>query len=259
MNDLESYFRQNDKRLIHKWIHYFEIYDRHFSRFRNKEVVILEIGVLHGGSLQMWKNYFGDKVKIFGIDIEPRCKELEEENINILIGSQSDRNFLREVKRQIPPIDILIDDGGHKMLQQIATYEELFDAVKDDGVYLCEDVHTSYGIKYGGGHKRRGSFIEYSKNFIDSLNAFHSQQKSLQVTGFTKSVDSVHYYDSIIVIEKRRREKPTHEMKGNFSFQDSIIPELGFFAKIKYEIKQEMLMWINMFLRYFKIRGFGWK
>ena len=97
MNDLEKYFHNNNNRLIHKWVHYFEIYERHFSRFRNKEIVIVEIGVFQGGSLQMWKNYFGDKAIIYGIDIDPRCKEFEEENIKILIGSQSDRNFLRTV------------------------------------------------------------------------------------------------------------------------------------------------------------------
>ena len=112
-SDLEKYFRNNTGRLIHKWNHYFDIYERHFNRFRNKEVVILEIGVSQGGSLQMWKNYFGGKAKIYGIDVNPSCKELEEENIKIFIGSQSDRKFLRGVKESIPKVDILIDDGGH--------------------------------------------------------------------------------------------------------------------------------------------------
>jgi len=117
ISGLEKYFRNNNKRLIHKWNHYFDIYERHFNRFRNKEIVILEIGVLQGGSLQMWKDYFGDKAKIFGIDIDPRCKELEEKNIKIFIGSQSDRKFLRKIKETIPLVDILIDDGGHYMDQ----------------------------------------------------------------------------------------------------------------------------------------------
>ena len=85
MNDLEAYFNANNKRLIHKFPHYFQVYERHFSRFRNKEVVIVEIGVSHGGSLQMWKDYFGGKAKIFGIDVDPRCKDFEEENIKIFI------------------------------------------------------------------------------------------------------------------------------------------------------------------------------
>ncbi len=218
MGDLEKYFKQNDKRLIHKWKHYFDIYERHFSRFRNKEIIILEIGVFQGGSLQMWKNYFGEKTRIYGIDIDPRCKQIEEDNITIFIGSQSDRKFLREIKKQLPRVDILIDDGGHTMDQQIVTFEELFDLVKDDGVYLCEDLHTSYWKSYGGGYKRRGSFIEYSKNFIDFINAYHSKQRSLKVSEFTKSVDSLHYYDSILVIEKTKREPPTDEMRGTPTF-----------------------------------------
>jgi len=214
MNNLEEYFKSNEKNSIHKWNHYFDIYDRHFSSFRNKEIVIVEVGVQNGGSLQMWKSYFGDRAKIYGIDIDPRCKEFEEENIEIFIGSQSDRKFLHKIKESIPQIDILIDDGGHTMIQQIATYEELFDHIKENGVYLCEDTHTSYWTDYGGGYKRRGTFIEYSKNFIDYLHAFHSKQGKFKVNSFTNTVDSIHYYDSVLVIEKRRKEKPTSEERG---------------------------------------------
>ena len=137
MNDLEQYFHKNDDRLIDKWSHYFDVYDQYFSKYRYKEIVILEIGVFQGGSLQMWKNYLGPKAKIYGIDINPNCKELEEENIKIFIGSQSDPDFLKKVKEQIPPIDILIDDGGHTMKQQIVSFEELFGHVKETGIYLC--------------------------------------------------------------------------------------------------------------------------
>src|SRR5688500_4073673 len=145
-NDLYQYFINNKDRLIHKWIHYFDIYDRHFSRFRNREIVVLEIGVFQGGSLQMWKNYFGKQARIYAIDIDPNCKKFEEENITIFIGSQSDRAFLNQIKKTIPPIDILIDDGGHTMQQQKTTFEELFTHVKDQGIYLVEDLHTSYGL-----------------------------------------------------------------------------------------------------------------
>ncbi|MFN0201556.1 MAG: class I SAM-dependent methyltransferase [Bacteroidia bacterium] len=258
MNELEKYFRQNDKRLIHKWMHYFEVYDRHFSRYRNKEVVILEIGVSQGGSLQMWKDYFGDKAKIYGIDVNPKCKELEEENIKIFIGSQSDRNFLREVKKQIPPIDIFIDDGGHTMQQQIVSYEELFDYVKEDGVYLCEDLHTSYWLKHGGGHKRMGTFIEYSKNFIDYLHAHHSTQSSLKVNDFTRSVDSIHYYDSIIVVEKRKRPAPHHEKTGVASFEwekPKSSPMMGMIKKVA-NVTLEV---VNKVLQFLRLGSIYWK
>ena len=220
MNDLEKYFWQNNNRQIQKWIHYFDIYERHFGRFRNKKITVLEIGVWWGGSLQMWKHYFGTKANIYGIDINPDCKSYEEENIKVLIGSQSDREFLRDVKKQIPPIDILIDDGGHSMEQQIVTFDELFGHVKENGVYVCEDSHTSYWEEYGGGLKKPGTFIEYSKDFIDRLHAYHSKDETFTVDEFTGSVDSVCYYDSMVMIEKKQRSKPYYEIRGNFSVEN---------------------------------------
>jgi hypothetical protein len=251
MNDLEKYFRENTNRGINKWTHYFDVYERHFSKYRNKEVVVLEIGVSQGGSLQMWKHYFGDKAKIYGIDINPLCKELEEEQISILIGSQQDRNFLRKVKSEIPPIDILIDDGGHTMKQQIVTFEEMFPHVKADGIYFCEDLHTSYWMSYGGGAKRHGTFIEYTKNFIDYLNAYHSSQ--IKVNNFTRSVDSIHYYDSIIVLEKSpRTECSKTEFTGRVSFEGD---------NKKSTVKKWLIFCfrvINHILRTFRIKGFSW-
>lgn len=258
MNDLEKYFRQNNQNLIHKWIHYFDVYDRYFCKFRDKEIVLLEIGVSQGGSLQMWKNYFGPKAKIYGIDIDPRCKELEENNIKIFIGSQSDRKFLREIMRTIPPVDILIDDGGHTMVQQRVTFEELFQHVKEEGVYLCEDLHTSYWLTHGGGYRRRGTFIEYSKKFIDHLNAYHSEQRALRVNNFTRTVDAIHYYDSMIVIEKRKKEKPYAERTGNKRFPDSAEPK-SFLSKVLKEIKRRSIGIINSILRTFRLGGFIWR
>jgi len=246
MNDLEKYFFENKGTLVHKWHHYFEIYDQYFHRFRNKPVVILEIGVFHGGSLLMWRDYFGDQAKIFGIDVNPRLKELEAENIKIFIGSQSDPKFLQSIKDQIPPIDILIDDGGHKMKQQIITFQEMFEKVQPDGIYICEDTQTSYQLGYGGGHKRMGTFIEYTKNFIDSLHAYHSEQGSLQVNSFTRSVRSIHYYDSMVVIEKGQHNQPIHSKKGvpRFEMETSVKPK---------SIALEMLYAINTVLRFFNL------
>jgi 23S rRNA U2552 (ribose-2'-O)-methylase RlmE/FtsJ len=214
MNDLRKYFDNNNDRIIHKWEHYFEIYDRHFSKYRNKEVVIVEIGVFQGGSLQMWKNYFGPQSKIYGIDIDPSCKKYEEENIEIFIGSQTDKKFLADLKNRIPKIDILIDDGGHTMHQIKTSFLELFDHVNDDGIYAIEDLHTSYWIDYGGGLKRKGSFNEFSKNIIDSIHAWHSRQSYFQMDKYTKTVHSMHYYDSITIVEKRIMKAPISLSSG---------------------------------------------
>lgn len=249
MNDLEAYFMQNKGRYLSKWMHYFDIYNRYFERFRGKEVTILEIGVFQGGSLQMWKNYFGDKAKIYGVDINPKCKELEEENIQIFIGSQSDRKFLKELKKSLPPLDILIDDGGHTMKQQTISHEELFDHIKDNGIYLCEDMHTSYWLQYGGGYKRRGTFIEYTKSLIDRLNAYHSEQHSLHADDFTKNVNSIHYYDSVIVIEKCKREMPRAESTGFYSFPPPLQTRSNR-KKAVYKSARAIVNIINLILRY---------
>jgi len=208
MNNLFNYAENNQHNLLNKYKHYFSIYDRHFSKFRNTEVNIVEFGVAHGGSLQMWKNYFGHKAKIYGIDIDPNCKQLEEDRISILIGDQGDKIFLRSLKKNIPRIDILIDDGGHEMEQQITTFEELFPHISSNGVYLCEDLHTSYMNKFGGGYKRKNTFVEYSKNIIDQINAWFSEEpESFRVTDLTRTVYSLHYYNSVLVIEKKPVQK----------------------------------------------------
>jgi hypothetical protein len=120
----------------------------------------------------------------------------------------------------IPRINILIDDGGHQMKQQITTYEELFPYIDEHGVYLCEDLHTSYWQGFGG-YKMDGTFIEYSKNFIDYINAWHSHTDLLKVTTFSKSVHSLHYYDSVLVIEKRPISKPVAVVSGITSIPEN--------------------------------------
>jgi len=219
--ELRTYFENNQGKRIAKWLHYFEVYERHLERFRGKPVNILEIGVNQGGSLQMWKHYFGEQAMIYGVDVKPRCKALEEERVKIFIGSQADRKFLREIKKEIPKMDILIDDGGHRMNQQIVTFEELFPHINDTGVYICEDLHTSYWPKYGGSYKAKNTFIEYSKNYIDQLNAWHTREPKLfQVDDFTRTAHSMHYYDSMLVIEKRPIKKPMVKKTGETIFPD---------------------------------------
>ncbi len=216
---LIDFFENKDHRLIHKWMHYFEIYERYFSKFRDKDISLLELGVLHGGSLQMWKNYFGKNSKIYGADIDPRCQELEEDNIKILFCDQEDRSSLRSITNTLPKFDIIIDDGGHTMLQQKLTFEELYSHVKDGGIYLCEDMHTSYWPgHFGGGYRNADTFMEYSKNLIDQLNAWYSKDSKLIVDEFTKNTFAMHFYDSILVIEKRPISQPVARMKGKPSF-----------------------------------------
>jgi hypothetical protein len=211
---LREFFEQDDHRLMHKWMHYFDIYESHFSKFRGKDIVLLEFGVLHGGSLQMWKEYFGSGSRIIGADINARCKALAENQIEIQLVDQDSKESLAKLADSLPPVDIVIDDGGHVMHQQNNTFEIFWLKLKNGGVYLCEDTHTSYWPAFGGGLYKDDTFIERSKKLIDRLHAWHFQDPHLSVDELTKSIGGIHFYDSVVVLDKRVVEPPSSRMKG---------------------------------------------
>jgi hypothetical protein len=215
VNPLRDYFLNNPGRLMTKWTGYFDVYHRHLQRFRGAPITVLEFGVYHGGSLQMWRNYFGPQARVVGVDIQPVCKNFEEEGIAIRIGDQEDRAFLRRLVAEFAPFDVVIEDGGHRMGQQVASFEEIFPRMSERGVYIAEDLHTSYWEEYGGGYQRPGTFIEYSKALIDRLNAWHTRTpEQLSVDDFTLQAGSMHFYDSMLVIERRPFEEPRKVRTG---------------------------------------------
>jgi hypothetical protein len=218
-NTLENFFHsRNKKLLITKWKHYFDIYDTYFKKFKGKNPTILEIGVYNGGSLEMWNNYFEGNCTIYGVDINENCKIvpkiLNANNIFIEIGDQGNVNFWNMFKQKVPKFDIIIDDGGHQMDQQITTFECMYEHVKDEGIYICEDMHTSYWAQDKGGLKKEGTFVEYTKNFIDLINAYHTRVDNIYKnpialsTEFRKNTKAIHYYDSVIVLERKYDDTP---------------------------------------------------
>jgi SAM-dependent methyltransferase len=190
-----------ERRVIHKWKHYFPIYERHFAPFVNRSVALLEIGCGDGGSLQMWKRYLGPHAQIVGIDIEPRCTEFEEDQIAVRIGSQDDPAFLDRVVKEFGPFDIAIDDGSHVQAHVAASFEHLYPGLTKNGVYLVEDLHTAYWPDFGGGLGKPGTFVETAKKLVDELNADH-QRDADAATGFTRTTHAICFYDSVIVFER---------------------------------------------------------
>lgn len=223
MQSLREIFEQHDGRLLNKWENYLEVYETFFSKYRGKDIVFLEIGVSHGGSLQMWRKFFGEKALLIGVDIDPNCKQFEEENTKIFIGSQEDETFLNDLKAQLPKLDILLDDGGHTMKQQITTFNVLFDHIKENGLYACEDLHTSYYKYFAGGYKKKSTFIEFSKNFIDNLHGWHKglSNKNKIFNHITKTVFGLHFYDSILIIEKRIMKEPKNLFIGKSHLKEA--------------------------------------
>lgn len=207
-NPLEVWFRANRGRAVYKWPHYFPVYHRHLARYRGTGVSVVEFGVSHGGSLAMWRDYFGPASRITGVDIDPRCAGLGGDGIDVVIGDQADRGFLAALAAQLGPFDVVIDDGGHSMTQQLVTFTQMWAAVRTGGTFITEDVHTSYWPDYGGGWHRPGTFIEHAKDLIDQINAWHSRDSALLPDEWTATVGGIHVYDSIIVFDKTQRTEP---------------------------------------------------
>lgn len=149
----------------------------------------------------MWKKYFGPHIRIVGIDIKPKCKKYEEDQVSVRIGDQSDPKFLSDLIEEFGQPDIVLDDGSHQMDHINSTFEYLYPNLSKNGVYMVEDLHTAYWEEYGGGLGREGSFLERCKTLTDKLNTEHSRG-ALSDDDFSKSTLSMHFYNSIVVFEK---------------------------------------------------------
>jgi cephalosporin hydroxylase len=209
-SDLDRIAALHTGRLMNKWKHYFEIYDRHLARFRGREVVLLEIGVESGGSLELWRQYLGTQARIVGIDVNPKCKAYESAGTHVALGSQNDRAFLENVVREFGPFDIVIDDGSHKFEHQLTSFRALFPQIAPDGIYACEDLCTSYWQgDFGGGVRQPGTFVEFLKELIDEMNAwFWRDGVESEEGAFARSTHGIHFYPTLVVIEKRVMQKP---------------------------------------------------
>jgi len=181
---------------------YMDLYAYYFENVNNwkdKEINLMEIGVLKGASLRMWHEYF-TKANIMGIDINPKCK-FEKDRVKIHIGDQSDENFLNEVCKD-KQFEIIIDDGGHKMSQQINSFKILWKYLKPGGLYIIEDLHTSY-------HDHFLDLGPYTTmNFL--LKRLHDlnlggkrEYTDDDLNEYEKTLEFIHFYKSIVFIKKK--------------------------------------------------------
>lgn len=194
-----------------KWRHYFKIYDYFFNNLRDKKINFLEIGVQKGGSLKMWREYFKN-AKIYGIDIDSSCKKFNNKYAHIFIGDQSNPDFLNETAKIIGGLDIIVDDGSHVMQDQITSLKTLFPYLTENGIYLIEDLHTSYLQGYSGSYKGENTCLEFLKDLIDSINRHLSPKPDRNY--FIENLLSVHFYENVAVLIKGKRSSPKQVTSG---------------------------------------------
>jgi cephalosporin hydroxylase len=196
--NLYADFKTHIGRPVHKWLHYFPVYERHFASWRNRTLTVWEIGVFRGGSLELWSNYFGPMTTVVGIDIDPACAAITGPNIHIRIGSQSDTEFLSQLIDEFGAPDIVIDDGSHQSADIRAAFQFLYPRLSKNGIYVIEDQHTAYWDEFGD---TNNSFITSAKRMIDQLNADHSRGQ-FEPNFITRHTLGISFYDSLVVVER---------------------------------------------------------
>jgi hypothetical protein len=194
-------------------------YEKYFNFDREKELKILEIGVLNGASVKSWSEFYPNSL-IVGIDINNDCKIYESEKIKIEIGSQIDEKFLMSVIEKYGEFDFIIDDGSHFQSHMIKSFKILFPYVKKSGLYIVEDICCSYWDSYEGGYRKTGTSVEYFKNLIDDIN-FNGkmvenfipnvarkedlliEQVKMKKENIRIDIESINFMNSIVIVTKR--------------------------------------------------------
>lgn len=207
---------------VHKWPHYFPVYESVLAPLKARPINLLEIGVFRGGSLRMWRKYLHPDSTIVGIDIDPSCDQYNdpEQQIFVKIGSQEDAAFLQDVVAEFGRFDVVIDDGSHRNGHIIDSFRYLFaNGLTDNGAYIVEDLHANYWLDW---RDRAMSFIDFSKLLIDAMHAHYQEAgseqefrvgdpqrlKEVSVPIASKLVQKVEFYDSIAVIYRGSRDLP---------------------------------------------------
>jgi hypothetical protein len=220
-SELGEIFRNTSD--VHKWPHYFPVYESVLAPLKNRPIRLLEIGVFRGGSLQMWRRYLNPDSVIVGLDIDHDCEQFDDpaRNIHVRIGEQQDTSFLEKIIAEFGNFDVIIDDGSHRNGHIIDSFRYLFmHGLKDQGAYIVEDIHSNYWSEW---RDRPMSFVDFGKWLIDAMHAHYQKASSehefrvgdpkrlqaITVPIVTTLIQKVEFHDSIAVISRGKRELPS--------------------------------------------------
>ncbi len=215
-------FKSHRGKASNKWESYLSIYENIFQNYRQKKISLLEIGIQNGGSLEIYAHYFNNFQSIVGCDIEQKCSLLTyPPNINVIVGDCNNDETVSEIKSISDSFDIIIDDGSHISKDVIITFLKYFRLLKKGGIYVVEDLHTSYWQQWGGGLFYKNSSVSFFKLLVDVVNHENwglnksisefigtefSLYQSLLSDEIFSHILSVRFFNSVCVIEKCTEE-----------------------------------------------------
>lgn len=181
---------------------YFPAYEHLLKQYVGLPITFVEIGVYNGGSLGMWRSYFGSQARIIGVDLNPGAKVLEQDGFEIIIGDQADPLFWQSLFIEIGEVDVILDDGGHMNHQQIVTCLESIPNIRDGGQLIIEDTHTSYLPEFNTSLQH--TFIEFIKRSIDAINSRFPDIPEIHPV-IRNHVWSIECFESIVALRIDRR------------------------------------------------------
>ncbi len=175
MKTMNRLYQEHQGKVSDKWSLYIQEYDRLFAPYHKNPVCLLEVGIQNGGSLEIWSKYFPLAIKIVGCDINPDCAKLqyEDNRIALVVSDINTDATEKQILEHSPLFDLIIDDGSHSSGDIIRMFARYFKHLKDNGLYVVEDLHCSYWQEFEGGLFYPFSSITFFKRLVDVANHEH--------------------------------------------------------------------------------------
>ena len=219
MGLLKDLYQKHSGKVSDKWTIYLDKYDKKLNPYQKHQVKLFEIGILNGGSLEIFSKYFLNAELILGCDIDEKCKELNfvEPNIKLVVGDVNNEKIKNEIIRH-SKFDIILDDGSHNSDDVVKTFCNYFNYLKNEGLYIIEDLHCSYWREHKGGLFYPTSSINFFKKLVDIINYEHwgiEKKKDWLLRGFSEnykisikdialdSIHSIEFVNSLCFIKKK--------------------------------------------------------
>lgn len=223
MNKLKDLYQSHLGKVSQKWSIYLDEYEKKLKPYKELPIKFFEIGIENGGSLEIISKYFLNAELIIGCDINPKCANLEYEksNIKVVVGDANNESIKNEIV-QHSKFDIIIDDGSHSSIDTVKAFCNYFNYLKEDGLFIIEDMHCSYWEKWGGGILYPISSINFFKKLVDVINYEHwgvEKKSNWLLRGFSHNfkinleklkldeIHSIEFVNSLCFIRKKSSKK----------------------------------------------------
>ena len=219
MKSLKDLYKNHTGKISDKWSIYLNEYEEKLKKYQNLPINFFEIGILNGGSLEIFSKYFNNAKLILGCDIDPKCKKLhyDQDNIKVIIGDVNEGKTKHQIIKY-SKFDIIIDDGSHNSDDIVKSFCNYFNHLKDDGLFIIEDLHCSYHQQHRGGIFYPISSINFFKKLVDVINYEHwgiEKKKDWLLRGFSENykinienlaldnIHSIEFVNSLCFIKKK--------------------------------------------------------